>query len=139
MGKEAVEIPAGMRMVQGRFARWRKTHVGRRPIPESLWAAAADLAREHGVFQTAKTLRLDYVKLKQLTTSAHSTPEKKVRVRTGRPLAPAAFMELLAPGGAGGSECLIELEGPRGKLRIQWKGATGADLAGFSRALWESA
>ena len=139
MGKEAAEIPAGMRMVHGRFARWRKAHVGRRPIPESLWAAAAELAREHGVFQTAKTLRLDYVKLKQLTTSAHSTQGKNVRRRTGRPVAPAAFMELLAPGAVGGSECLIELEGPHGKMRIQWKGATGADLAGFSRVLWESA
>ncbi len=137
MGKDAGEIPVGMRTVHGRFARWRKAHVGRRPIPEPLWAAAAQLAREHGVFQTAKTLRLDYVKLKQLTTSAHSTPGKSVRRRVERPVAPAAFMELLAPG-AGGSECLIELEGPRGKMRIQWKGATAADLARFSRAFWES-
>src|ERR1022692_1221427 len=35
------------------------------------------------------------------------------------------------------SECFIELEGPRGKIRIQWKGATAPDLAGLSRALWE--
>jgi hypothetical protein len=49
-------------MVHGRFARWRKTYVGRRPIPEFLWAAA-ELAREHGVFQTAETLRLDYGQL----------------------------------------------------------------------------
>lgn len=138
MSKESTEIPAGMRMVHGRFARWRKAHVGRRPIPESLWGAAAELAREYGVFQTAKTLRLDYVKLKQLTTSRQAIPERNVRRRTGRRVAPAAFVELLAPG-AGGSECLIELEGPRGKMRIQWKGATGAELAGFSRALWESA
>ena len=34
---------------------------------------------------------------------------------------------------------LIELEGPRGKLRIQWKGATAPDLAALSRVLWESA
>jgi len=44
-----------------------------------------------------------------------------------------------APSGPGLSECLIELEGPRGKMRIQWKGATAPDLAGLGRALWESA
>ena len=37
------------------------------------------------------------------------------------------------------AECLIELEGPRGKMRVQWKGATVPDLAELSRVLWESA
>jgi len=52
---------------------------------------------------------------------------------------PAAFVELMAPQAAGLSECLIELEGPRGRMRIQWKGTTAPDLAGLSRALWEPA
>jgi len=52
---------------------------------------------------------------------------------------PAEFLELVAPQTVGVSECLIELEGPRGKMRILWKGATTPDLAGLSRALWESA
>ncbi len=138
MARQAAVVPAGMRRVYGRFVRWRKSHAGRRPIPESLWKAAAELAREHGVFLTAKALRLDYVKLKRLTTSASSIRGKAVRPPAG-PVNPAAFMELLAPRTAGVSECLIELEGPHGKMRIQWKGATGADLAGLSRVLWESA
>ena len=37
------------------------------------------------------------------------------------------------------AECVIELEGPRGKMRIEWKGTAAPDLAGLSRALWESA
>ena len=49
------------------------------------------------------------------------------------------FVELLSALPSGSPECLIELEGPRGKMRIQWKGATAADLAGLSRILWESA
>ena len=57
--------------------------------------------------------------------------------------APAKFVELVAlqgaPSGPSLSECVIELEGPRGKMRIQWKGVTAPDLAGLSRALWESA
>ncbi|HVO58527.1 MAG TPA: hypothetical protein VMT51_12605 [Dongiaceae bacterium] len=38
----------------------------------------------------------------------------------------------------GAPDCLIELEGPRGKMRIQWKGVTASDLAGLIR-IWESA
>ena len=104
------------------------------PIPEPLWAAAAELARLHGVCQTAQVLRLEYKKLKQLTDrEAGGKP-----VRRRRAPAPARFVEL-APLPTTAAECVIELEGPRGKLRIQWKGATAPDLAGLSRVLWESA
>jgi hypothetical protein len=47
------------------------------------------------------------------------------------------FVELVAPQTGGLSECLIELGGRHGKMRIQWKGTTAPDLAGLSRALWE--
>jgi hypothetical protein len=135
MGRAAPDIPDGMREIHGHFARWRKSHTGRLPIPQPLWAAAAEVAREHGVFRTAKVLSLEYGKLKRLTTESHP-----VRRRTARLSAsPAAFVELLTPGTGGGAECLIELEGPRGKMRIQWKGSTTPDLAGLSRVLWESA
>lgn len=135
MGRAAADIPDGMRALHGRFARWRKSHTGRLPIPEPLWAAAAEVAREHGVFRTAKVLSLEYGKLKRLTTESH--PGRRRTVGLSAP--PAAFVELLTPGTGGGAECLIELEGPRGKVRIQWKGSTTPDLAGLSRVLWESA
>ena len=133
MGRAALDIPDGMRVLQGRFARWRKSHIGRLPIPDPLWAAAAEMAREHGVFRTAKVLSLEYGKLKRLTTESHTRRRRTARLSTP----PAAFVELLTPG-TGGAECLIELEGPRGKMRIQWKGSTTPDLAGLSRGLWES-
>ena len=47
-------------------------------------------------------------------------------------------MDLVAPS-AGLRECTIELEGRKGKLRIHWKGATAADVAALSRALWDVA
>jgi hypothetical protein len=134
MGRAALDIPHGMRVLQGRFARWRKSHTGRLPIPDPLWAAAAEMAREHGVFRTAKVLSLEYGKLKRLTTESH--PGRRRAARLSAP--PAAFVELLTPG-TGGAGCLIELEGPRGKMRVQWKGSTTPDLAGLSRVLWESA
>ncbi len=54
------EIPAGLKEVQERFAEWRSSHSGRRPIPEPLWVLARELAGQHGVFRTAQVLRLDY-------------------------------------------------------------------------------
>ena len=135
MGRAAPDIPDELLALHGRFASWRASHTGRLPIPEPLWAAAVEVAREHGVFRTAKVLSLEYGKLKRLTTESH--PDRRRTARLGT--APAAFVELLAPGASSSSECLIELEGPRGKMRIQWKGSTTPDLAGLSRVLWESA
>ena len=125
-------VSADLQELSGRFEDWRRTRRGKLPIPEPLWAAAAELARSHGVCQTAQVLRLEYKKLKQLTDG--EAGDKPVRRR--RSSAPATFVELAPPPAA---DCVIELEGPRGKLRIQWKGATAPDLAGLSRVLWESA
>ena len=125
--KNQSDIPIGMEKARRRFERWRSSHKGRKPIPESLWTAAAEVAREHGIFRTSKALRLEFNKLKRRVQSAG---------RRAGPTTPA-FVELVAPESAGLSECLIELEGPRGKMRIQWKGITPPDLAGLSRTLWE--
>ena len=130
MATAALTVPAGMRRVSRRFERWRSAHTGRLPIPEDLWASAAEVAKAHGVFRTAKILHLEYGKLKRLTQAAAPAP---------RATALPAFVELMAPQSAALSEYLIELEGPRGKMRIQWKGATGPDLNGLSRVFWEPA
>ena len=127
MGRAAPDIPDGMRGIHGRFARWRKSHTGRLPIPESLWRAAAEVAREYGVFRTARVLSLEYGKLRRLTTESHTGRRRTAKLSAP----PAAFVELLAPRTSGSTECLIELEGPRGKMRIQRKGSTTPDLAGL--------
>jgi transposase-like protein len=133
--KTVPDVPDGMQKIYQRFERWRSSHQGRLPIPKALWASAAEVAREHGVFRTATILRLEYAKLKRMTKSA--APVKR------RAASPAEFLELVAPqvapSGSGLTECVIELEGPRGKMRVQWKGTAAPDLAGLSRGLWESA
>lgn len=126
--KSQLEVPAGMQRLVRRFELWRRSHRGRLPIPERLWASAAAVARVHGVFRTAKILRLEYGKLKRMAEAADGSLQ---------PTAPTAFLELM-PQGIGPADCLIELEGPRGKMRIQWKGVTASDLAGLIR-VWESA
>jgi hypothetical protein len=124
------EIPAGLQELARQFEQWRSSHSGRRPIPEALWIRAADLAREHGVFRTAKVLRLDFSKLKR-----QMAPVQAVAKAASSP--PPAFVEFLAPQATAACECVIEVEGPRGRMRIEWKGTTSPDLCGLSRALWE--
>lgn len=124
-------VPAGMRKVYRCFERWRRSHSGRPPIPEPLWASAAELAKEHGIFRTAQILHLDYSKLKRRVGPAGPV--------TRHTAAAPAFVELMAPAALGVAECVIELEGPRGQMRISWKGTLAPDLSGVSRALWESA
>jgi hypothetical protein len=88
MAKESLEIPNIMRKVQRRFEQWRSAHTGRWPIPQRLWMAATELAREHGIFHTAKVLHLEYGKLKRLVESAGpvnaKVPAAKGRVGKAR-------------------------------------------------------
>jgi IS66 Orf2 like protein len=99
------------------------------PIPKALWISAAEAARENGVSRTAQILGLEYGKLKRLAEAG--------TVAAKRAEKPPTFVELIGSQTGGLSECLIEMEGPHGKMRIQWKGTTVPDLAGLSRALWE--
>jgi hypothetical protein len=119
----------GVDEVRTRFENWRQTRKGKARIPDELWLAAIEVARRDGVNQTAAALHLDGGKLKRRMLVAGSQPDKTM---------PPAFVEMIVPH-SGASECMIELEGRNGKLRIHWKGATAADLAGLSRALWDAA
>ena len=116
--------------VRTRFANWRQTRRGKARIPDELWSVAMEGARRDGVNQTGAALHLDGGKRKRRMVAAGTLPD------TARP---PAFVEMMVPRAVGLPECTIELEGRKGKLRIHWKGATAADLAGLSRALWDVA
>lgn len=129
--KNQPDIPIGMEKVYRGLESWRRRRRGRSPIPKPLWAAAAALAREHGINRTSKALHLEFNKLKGFVESG------KRRKRTATTRTPQ-FVELMTSL-PGASECMIELEGRHGKMRIQWKGVTASDLAQLSRTLWEQA
>ena len=94
MGARAqYEIPAGLKEARERFEQWRSSQTGRRPIPESLWVLASELARQHGVFRTAQVLRLDYNKLKRRTPRPDSA-------KNATSATPPAFVELIASSAA---------------------------------------
>ena len=116
--------------VRTRFENWRQTRKGKARIPDELWSAAVQVARQDGVSRTAAALRLDGGKLKRRMMATGPAPDTTM---------PPVFVEMMIPHTLGASECTIEMEGRNGKLRIHWKGATAADLAGLSRALWDAA
>jgi len=123
------EIPIAMRKLYRRLERWRSKRKGRSRIPESLWTAAGELAREHGVNPVSRVLRLEFNHLKRAAQSD--------RRRVRKPRATPTFVELAGPPTVTTTpQCVVEVEGPRCKIRIEWKGTT-RDLAHFSRALWE--
>ena len=122
------DVPAAMRKVYRRLERWRSQRTGRDRIPESLWAAAGALAREHGVNPVSRALHLEFNELKRVTKAGQPNPRKR---------AVPAFVELIAPHISAGRVCMVELEGRRGKLRIELKEAAATEVAAISRALWE--
>ena len=116
--------------VRASFEHWRQNRKGKARIPEELWCAAVEVARRDGVNQTATVLHLDGGKLKRRMMDAGSVTDK---------MSVPAFVEMVVPHSGAPSECTIELEGRKGKLRIHWTGATAAELASLGRALWDAA
>jgi len=144
MRREFLDIPPDMRKVYGRLNRWRSAHTGRWRIPERLWAGAAELAREHGVFATAKALHLEYGKLKELAEAVSPAAKRRgrkartqVRLHAQSSPSPPAFVELLTPRPGSFPGAVVELEGPRGRMKIELKGVATAELVALSRALWD--
>jgi hypothetical protein len=156
MANDPPEIPHGMKRVYQRFARWRSAHPGvRLPIPPRLWKAAAKVAHEHGVCRTAQVLGLEYGKLKRMAEAdgvsltlasrkgrrihrlTASLPAATKKANRARSAALPSFLEVVGSSAIAGSECVIELEGPQGKMRIQWKGMGAPDLAALGRVLLE--
>lgn len=110
--------------------RFRKAHAPRRRLPEELWAAAVEVAGRGGIYQTARSLRLDYANLKRRVEAAPSdtatkrsnrahSPSNRVTAPSNRVTAPTGFVEMLAD--SIGADCLIEVESANGRMRVQMK------------------
>jgi len=105
--------PTDLRQLQHQLSRWRRQQSGRVRLPEAVWVSAAALAERHGASLVARTLHLDYYKLRQRSAGCASPTE-------GAP----AFVELqVAPTlGATGGEAAVELSdgtGARMTLRVR--------------------
>jgi hypothetical protein len=128
--KQTGPIPEAIAQLQRQFDQFRSTQPRRTKLPEPLWQAAVELAREHGVYPVAHPLRLDYVGLKKRLGGIPFSRRKATRT---------AFVELTAPPAIAQHECAIDLECPSGhKMHIQWKASAPPDWISLLRA-WREA
>jgi len=129
-GKAKLPIPEPIAQLQRQLEQFRSTRQRRTKLPESLWQAAVELARQHGVYSVAQPLRLDYMGLKKRLGEPSSHRRKAPR---------PAFVELITPHPAALEECVIEFESSSGaKMRIQWKATAPPDWTSLLRA-WREA
>jgi len=63
--KSTLPIPEPIAQLQRQLDQFRSTQPRRTKLPDSLWQAAVELARQHGVYPVAHPLRLDYMGLKK--------------------------------------------------------------------------
>jgi hypothetical protein len=140
--KSVSPIPEAIVQLQHQLEQFRDSHAHRTKLPEPLWQAAVELARQHGLYAVAHPLRLDYVQLKKRLGGVVEAAPKRASVATSKPTRKAAapaFFELRASHPATMAECLIEFESTLGsKMRIQWKGSSTPDWTGLLRA-WREA
>jgi hypothetical protein len=122
------KIPEPIAQLKQELEQFRGTNPVRTRLPEPLWESAVNLARQYGIWRTAKALRLDYMGLKKRLGGAEVPRVKQSS------LAPS-FVELVPPPPLTSSECVVEIDLPRGaKMRIQWKASTPPDWASLLRA-----
>jgi hypothetical protein len=116
--------------VREQFAEWRRTRAKKARIPDELWSAAVELARQDGVNRTAQALHLDGGKLMRHLASAGQESGQKPRD------VPATFIELVSAPPEMRMECVVEAERPGvGTVRVQLKSVTMREVAELSRSL----
>lgn len=127
---ETIPKSMGLDQTRRRVERWRGTRPHRRAaMPAALWAAAVAAARQHGLYRTARTLRVDYGALKEHLEAAADTAAA---------LASPTFVELAPSRPTSPAECVIELEAPRGTMRIRLNGLALPDLMVLLQRAWGS-
>ena len=130
MYRKSTPIPESVAQLQRQLEQFRSAQPGRTKLPESLWQAAVELARQHGVYPVAHPLGLDYTRLKKRLGGSPTLRRKATK---------PAFVELVAPFRAPLEEWAIEFESPGGsKMRIQWKAAAPPDWTTLLQAWRET-
>jgi hypothetical protein len=123
-------IPEAIVQLQRQLDQFRSTQPRRTKLPEPLWQAAVELARQHGIYPVAHPLRLDYMGLKKRLGGIPVLRRKAAK---------SAFVELSAPRTTPLEDCVIEFESASGgKMRIQWKASAPRDWVSLLRAWRET-
>jgi hypothetical protein len=116
-----------LKRLQHQLLAWRRDRSGRPRLPEAVWRAATELARTAGPGRVARTLRLDYYKLRarlaRTTSPADTSP-------------PFVELQVAGPSAPGPGEAYVELAdgtGARLILRVRDDAAT---LVALAQSFW---
>lgn len=116
----------GIEELRRRFADWRRTRARGTRIPEPLWRAAVEAAREHGVSQTSLRLGVDYYSLARRLNGRPRTASGDVK-----------FVEIPGKVLPTVPACVVEVQdGKDRRLRVELRDAAGAES--LARALWKT-
>jgi hypothetical protein len=130
---------AQLTTVVSQFQEWRANRTNKERIPEALWHAAAALYPRYSVFRIARTLRLNFVELRD-RVRPNAKASGRVNRRSSAPSVERLhFMELPAAAGGGGqSECQLRVrKGRRGtRITLRFKGLGVGQLLETLRGLW---
>jgi hypothetical protein len=130
MNRQSMPLPEAIAQLQRQLEQIRSSQPPRSRLPEPLWGAAVELARQHGIYPLAHALRLDYMGLKKRLNGMPDEQRKKRK--TG-------FVELAASRPTVMPECVIEFASANdAKMRIEWKAAAPPDWASLLRAWRET-
>lgn len=122
----------GLEQIGRRFEQWRERHGGPgRPIPEELWAQAAEVAAVEGVAVTARALGVNRARLSKRVRrlDAHGGA-------SSRAVEQAGFVEVDASALRPIGQVVLRLYGRDGeRVELEVTG-TSIDIAAVARALW---
>ena len=129
MSKQLPPSSESIAELQAQLQQFRSAHPPRTRLPASVWQSAAELARRHGIYVVARSLRLDYCTLKKQVSGSGAVSA------SGRKKPQARFLELIGAARESTDEYVMEFESVRGpKLRIQCKTNTPPDWPVLLRA-----
>ena len=113
MSRTESDQPADLRRLRRRLDEYRRGGSRGKALPGWVWAAAGRLARQHGVYRTARALGLEYNKLKRASggpVAARPSGDDQRR-RAGA----MKFLDLTPALPRAGAACRLRLAGPAGQ------------------------
>ena len=126
--------------LQHQLDAWRRRQSGRARLPESVWSAAAELAGNQGPSPVARTLRLDYYKLRQrLAPSAPAVaapPACGAEAPSARRGPDLVEVKVAAFPGVRAGESVVELcDGGAARMTLRVGGDTATRVA-LAESFW---
>jgi hypothetical protein len=134
--KKTKLLDARVEPLRKQIERWRQTGAKRSAMPDALWGAAAELAREHGVYAAARALRLSYGSLRTRTEAAGDTRHARTASLPPRVTfveLPSAVLPAVADNSSGAVVEVVGSGGQRLTVRLR---SSELDLPALLRACW---